>query len=55
MHILLFDEARYSDESFDKLNDLFNDDIEFVLNKNLSKAKTHGNNLLKLCTKQIKI
>ncbi|WP_323703308.1 nuclear transport factor 2 family protein [Mammaliicoccus sp. Dog046] len=29
----LFDESRYSEESFEQLNALFSDDIEFVLNK----------------------
>ena len=37
-YFILFDEARYSDESFDKLNDLFNDDIEFVLNQKTFKG-----------------
>lgn len=38
-YFILFDEARYSDESFDKLNDLFNDDIEFELNQKSFKGK----------------
>ncbi|MCC2088840.1 nuclear transport factor 2 family protein [Mammaliicoccus sciuri] len=38
-YFILFDEARYSEESFHKLNELFHDDIEFVLNKKTFKGK----------------
>lgn len=38
-YFILFDEARYSEESFHKLNELFHDDIEFVLNKKNFKGK----------------
>ncbi|MEK4562939.1 nuclear transport factor 2 family protein [Staphylococcus sp. FSL K6-3157] len=31
-YFTLFDESRYSDESFEKLNDLFSENIVFVLN-----------------------
>lgn len=38
-YFILFDEARYREESFHKLNELFHDDIEFVLNKKTFKGK----------------
>ncbi|MCD8817805.1 nuclear transport factor 2 family protein [Mammaliicoccus sciuri] len=38
-YFILFDEARYSEKSFHKLNELFHDDIEFVLNKKTFKGK----------------
>ncbi|WP_441296189.1 nuclear transport factor 2 family protein [Staphylococcus sp. NAM3COL9] len=31
-YFILFDESRYSDESFEKLNNLFSENIVFVLN-----------------------
>nr|WP_263314544.1 nuclear transport factor 2 family protein [Mammaliicoccus sp. Marseille-Q6498] len=38
-YFILFDESRNSEESFEKLNDLFSEDIEFVLNKKSFKGK----------------
>lgn len=43
----LFDESRYSDESFEKLNDLFSENIEFVLNGRSFKGKHEWKQFIK--------
>lgn len=46
-YFILFDEARYSEESFQQLTNLFSDDIVFVLNGKSFQGKTVWQNFVR--------
>lgn len=46
-YFILFDEARYSEESFQQLTDLFSEDIVFVLNGKSFQGKTAWQNFVR--------